>query len=65
MWIVRLIVIILERIPIRIITQRWEKDGFVYVILGDEPCLNKFEVWYRVKKDDYVKAWEEILARYQ
>jgi hypothetical protein len=43
----------------------WEKDGFVYVILGDEPCTNKFEVWYRVKKEDYVKAWEEILARYK
>ncbi len=43
----------------------WEKDGFVYVILGDEPCTNKFEVWYRIKKEDYVKAREEILARYK
>ncbi|TFG32145.1 hypothetical protein EU528_04375 [Candidatus Thorarchaeota archaeon] len=43
----------------------WEKDGFVYVILGDEPCTNKFEVWYRVRKGDYVQAWKDILARYQ
>ncbi|MGY5879145.1 MAG: hypothetical protein RTV31_02795 [Candidatus Thorarchaeota archaeon] len=42
----------------------WEKDGFVYVVLGDEPCTNKFDVWYRVKKEDYVRAWKEILARY-
>ena len=43
----------------------WEKDEFVYVIEGSEPCTNQFEVWYRVRKEDYIKAWEEILALYK
>ncbi len=43
----------------------WEKDEFVYVIEGSELCANQFEVWYRVRKEEYMKAWEEVLALYK
>ena len=43
----------------------WEKDGTVYVIEGTEPCPNKFEVWFRVQKEDYVDAWAKILASHK
>lgn len=43
----------------------WEEDGFIYIIMGEEPSCEEYYRWYRVRKEVYLSAWKKELGRYK
>ncbi|MEJ8553361.1 hypothetical protein [Tepidibacter sp. Z1-5] len=35
----------------------FEHNNYVYILEGEEPCCEEFEVWFKVNKEVYINEW--------
>jgi hypothetical protein len=42
----------------------FERDNYVYVMQGEDPCCTEYPIWFRVPRDCYFTEWMKLIRQF-